>query len=231
MGKRNYYLKDKKGKFVGSIPVKQDPPTFKTKIVEHNQNDIEENHKNSPEEYVQAYTIFKAKNIPKNPHLPRDLQPHEIIELTEYIEEDLEKIEFFNHASPTQSADANRKEEWLNLAQLTTNPAQAKNNCFAATSAVSQHIHEKVGLSLGWSNSEVELYFEHPSIKKNNGVHWANIIEKTDTREKWVLDYTAVQFDNSAPFPLIAKYDEWKKWVSSSIKNTYGQDLTSEQIY
>lgn len=108
------------------------------------------------------------------------------------------------------------KDGWVNLANM-EDPQAARNNCYAATHAVLEHVVEKVGVSDDWRTGTVELLFA-------GGVHWANTFTGPQ-KEEWVVDYTARQFDSESPIPYSAPRAVWQAWVSDRIQALHGQAL------
>lgn len=170
-------------------------------------------------------TVTKAFHslLLKSPHIQYEDLPKEIRETLDYLEIDMNVIEFENNSS-------NHDADWVTIADMSDHK-KAGNNCFAATSAISIHLVERVGLPEHWTNYEIELYYTGSGKQSGDGVHWANILKNEQTGEEWIMDYTARQFDENAPFPLIARRQEWRHWISSIIRNRYGGELQDEKTY
>lgn len=157
--------------------------------------------------YGSLYSVFQSHST----------APMEVTETVDMVTMDATGIEFLDH-SPGG-------EEWTNLSAM-TDPLQAGNNCFAVTHAVVEHIVTQVGQPEGWDVGTVELFFEGTrGNEADGGVHWATTFTSV-TGEEWVMDYTARQFDPSAPFPLVARRDAWQAWVASRIGDEFGLVLT-----
>lgn len=219
MGKTNYRKKPN-GELNGSYPSPASPTPAPSLPVKLTTSPTQHESDKPPLDNVAK--VFHALKM-KSPHIEYQNLPLEVRETLDYIETDMDMIEFENNSS-------NNDTDWVTITDMKDHN-KAGNNCFAVTSALSTHIVEQVGLPQGWSNYEIELYYTGSNKKSGDGVHWANILKNEETGEEWIIDYTARQFDPHAPFPLVSHRQEWRHWISTVIRNKYGGELQDEKIY
>lgn len=134
--------------------------------------------------------------------------PPEIVELVEEIEAAADDIWV-----PDHSGEAG--EDWVALSDIAHNPALAGNNCHAVTFEIFRTAVEDVGHDHPVGTAE--LVFD-------SGVHWAGTFGDAQGR-RWVVDYTAHQFDSSLPVPYVALSGEWEKFVAGKIGDKFGDEL------
>lgn len=69
-----------------------------------------------------------------------------------------------------------------------------------------------------WSVEAVRLSFTGAHHDPDRGDAWA--VQLTDGQGRsWVLDYTARQFDDRAPFPLAQPRELWQEWVIKHVES------------
>lgn len=146
--------------------------------------------------------------------------PPEVQEVAELVVAEAEDIWFLDYSGTYSPADLEPEEitdedrTFVTLDELSYRNSLTGNNCHAVTHEVHRALIESIGLPEGASASTVELVFE-------SGVHWANHVT-TESGERWVVDFTARQFDEGAEFPLIMEADCWQDWASTHVTSTHG---------
>lgn len=129
--------------------------------------------------------------------------PEPVSDLISDIESEAYLIEFPNHNSTSS-------EDWLSLEELIRNDKLCENNCDAVSGEIynyleetSPHNHQEI--------SEIDLI----QLDYTKGAHVATSF--TVGKQKWVIDYTARQFDTTLPVPLVIPQDKWEELIDSYI--------------
>lgn len=185
----------------------------------------------NPEEY---YTALQTRLAMCVPHTPTFDQPHDIADLIADITERITSgsIRVLNHANNRTNEDTDGT---IDMALLTSRE-HARNNCHAATLTITELIEQETDLPADWEVHQIGLQYAHPTnpdSPNGHAEHWAVQLTNTNTNETWVLDYTAAQFttDTTVPFPVVARRNTWQTWISSTVRNMYGHDLTGIQTH
>lgn len=131
--------------------------------------------------------------------------PEEILEVVDDIEYDAEHIEFANH-------NGNSNLEWLTIEQLLEKQL-FQNNCDAVSYELYNYLTSVEDYNENFSNISIA------ELKYERGTHVAVELETGD--KKWILDYTAKQFDKDLTSPLIVQKRQWEILIDSYIKEQH----------
>lgn len=112
----------------------------------------------------------------------------------DYIMEDVENIEVANHSAVGG--------EWVTIADM-ADADIARNNCWAA----SNEIYENLEVEEYANIAEVDIVGVVAEGVSHYAVYLAN------EEEEVVLDFTARQFDPTAPFPYVVPLNVWHGYL------------------
>lgn len=110
------------------------------------------------------------------------------------IMDDVSGLEVANHSSTGG--------EWVSIADM-ADADIARNNCWV----VSNEVYENIELEAYASIEEVDIVGVVAEGVSHYGVYLSNGTEEV------VLDFTARQFDASAPFPYVVPLNVWKGYI------------------
>lgn len=125
-------------------------------------------------------------------------------EAVPFILEDAEGKEYENYS--------NHGGEWVTLHQMKSMPI-AMDNCYATTDFLLENRLIKGNLLK--SHSLHKVVVQDPEYGSS---HCAVLVEFTETQERIVLDFTARQYDNSLPFPVVTGQSEWLQMMQEFIE-------------
>lgn len=110
-------------------------------------------------------------------------------------------IEIANHNFATSP------EEWVTLQEIMDSHELAGNNCFAVASQIEEETDEK--------------FLHGEFLFKDCKSHHCSIFTDTD-EQKIVIDFTAHQYDETLPCPLVTDPNTWKNLIEQRTIANYG---------
>lgn len=217
-----HYRRKKNGQFDGTYRSAVSPPSPLSSLTKPSVSPMSE------EFFSDEKTYDMYKNfLPPAPALPDERIPSALRPAFIQLKEDMDSILIQDKSSLSSSLPV-----WNNgmvpLSAL-TDPMRARNNCYAASSAVTALL-QQYGTSDEWEVENLTLWFSRTSTTQKGASHWASLLRNTRTGEELIVDVTATQFHPSAPAPLIASRSTWRTWLSSIVRNRYGAELQWERI-
>lgn len=130
--------------------------------------------------------------------------PNEIIDIANEVIDYAHEIEFVNHNNK-------HGEEYATLAELISNPKMFNNNCGPVTWAVIEQLDP---LPDGYTSSPITLRYQE-------GIHVAVEIVNNNTDEVYIVDYTARQYSDKLPVPLITTRKTWERVIDNYVALLY----------
>lgn len=134
----------------------------------------------------------------------RPIVPEQILDLAYETMDYTDEIEIPNHFNDSE-------EEYITLTDMLKNPKLFSNNCGPTTWAVIENMRGSVP-----DGYKVEDY----TLEYKQGVHVAVLVTE-DSGEQYVIDYTARQYNDRLPCPLVEPRERWENMIDHYVETLY----------
>jgi len=149
-----------------------------------------------------------------NPKLEVPRPPEALADMLDEISEDYAEIEFLNHNDDYEG-------DWLSMEELISNNAYYRNNCDAVSSEMSEYMH------MNYYSEEDIADIAPVQLQYKTAVHVA--VELKVEGSPWVVDYTARQFDEKAPCPLVLPRQKWEALIDYYVWTQFSDTRADSQ--
>lgn len=127
--------------------------------------------------------------------------PQEIVDLGLEMLDYADEIEFVNH-------NLRHGEEYATLQDMIDNPKMFNNNCGPATWAIIEQLDP---LPDNHTAAPIQLQYLE-------GIHVAVLLTDHSTGAEYILDYTAKQYWDKLPVPLITTRKTWERVIDNYVR-------------
>jgi len=165
-------------------------------------------------EAIKPDMLVMKHPLADNPKLEVPPPPEALVDILDEISEDYAEIEFPNH-------NADYEDDWLSMEELISDNAYYRNNCDAVSSEMSEYIY------MNYYSEEGITDITPVQLQYKSAVHVA-VGLKVDG-SPWVIDYTARQFDEKAPCPLVLPQQKWEALIDYYVWTQFSDTRTDSK--